>query len=62
MANSFYGQTQGGFAPPEPPVEVLQAALVLLAYAAAFVLLATFVFSRSDVRAVRKAWDLPHRF
>lgn len=49
LANSFSGQAQGGFAPPEPPVDASQAALVLLAYAAAFVLLAAFVFRRRDV-------------
>jgi ABC-2 type transport system permease protein len=49
LANSFSGQAQGGFVPPEPPVEVSQAALVPLAYAAAFVLLPAFVFSRRDV-------------
>ena len=49
LANSFSGQAPGGFAAPEPPVDAPQAALVLLAYAAAFVLLAAFVFSRRDV-------------
>ena len=49
LANSFSEQAPGGFAAPEPPVDALQAALVLLAYAAAFVALAAFVFSRRDV-------------
>jgi ABC-2 type transport system permease protein len=49
LANSFSAQAPGGFAVPEPPVEASQAALVLLAYAAAFVLLAALVFSRRDV-------------
>ena len=49
LANSFSAQAPGGFAAPEPPVEASQAALVLLAYAAAFVLLAALVFSRRDV-------------
>jgi len=49
LANSFSAQAPGGFAPPEPPVDAPQAALVLLAYAAAFVALAAFVFSRRDV-------------
>jgi ABC-2 type transport system permease protein len=49
LANSFSGQAQGGFATPEPPVDAAQASLVLLAYAAAFVLLAALVFSRRDV-------------
>jgi ABC-2 type transport system permease protein len=49
LANSFPGQAQGGFATPEPPVDAAQAALVLLAYAAAFILLAALVFSRRDV-------------
>jgi ABC-2 type transport system permease protein len=49
LANSFSAQAPGGFAAPEPPVDASQAALVLLAYAAAFVALAAFVFSRRDV-------------
>jgi ABC-type transport system involved in multi-copper enzyme maturation permease subunit len=49
LANSFSTQAPGGFAPPEPPVDAPQAAFVLLAYAAAFVALAAFVFSRRDV-------------
>lgn len=49
LANSFSAQAPGGFAAPEPPVDALQSALVLLAYAAAFVALAAFVFSRRDV-------------
>ena len=49
LANSFSGQTQGGPASPKPPVDASQAALVLFAYAAAFVLLAAFVFRRRDV-------------
>ena len=49
LADSFSGQPQAGFAPPEPPVEASQAALVLLAYAAAFVLIAAFVFRSRDV-------------
>jgi ABC-type transport system involved in multi-copper enzyme maturation permease subunit len=49
LAGSFSGQPQAGFAPPEPPVGASQAALVLLAYAAAFILLAAFVFRSRDV-------------
>jgi len=49
LADSFSGQPQGGFAPPEPPVDAPQAALVLLAYAAAFVALSAFDFHRRDV-------------
>jgi ABC-2 type transport system permease protein len=49
LANSFSGQTQGGFATPQQPVEAPQAALVLLAYTAVCVLLAAFVFHRRDV-------------
>jgi ABC-2 type transport system permease protein len=49
LADSFSGQPQAGFAPPEPPVEASQAALVLIAYAAAFVLIAAFVFRSRDV-------------
>jgi ABC-2 type transport system permease protein len=49
LADSFSEQPQGGFVPPEPPVDAPQAALVLLAYAAAFVALAAFVFRRRDV-------------
>jgi ABC-2 type transport system permease protein len=49
LANSFSGQTQGGFATPQQPVEAPQAALVLLAYTAVCVLLAAFVFNRRDV-------------
>jgi ABC-2 type transport system permease protein len=45
----FSGQTQGGFATPQQPVEAPQAALVLLAYTAVCVLLAAFVFHRRDV-------------
>jgi ABC-type transport system involved in multi-copper enzyme maturation permease subunit len=47
LANSFSGQ--GGFDPAQPPVDALQATLVLLAYTAASVALAAFVFSRRDV-------------
>jgi ABC-2 type transport system permease protein len=49
LADSFSERAQGGFAPPEPPVDAPQAALVLLAYAATFVALAAFVFRRRDV-------------
>jgi len=49
LANSFSEQDSGGFAPPQPPVDAPQATLVLLAYAAAFILLAAFVFRRRDV-------------
>ena len=49
LANSFSGQSQGGFATPQQPVEAPQAALVLLAYTAVCVLLAAFVFHRRDV-------------
>ncbi len=49
LANSFSGQTQGGFATPQQPVDARQAALVLLAYTAVFVALAAFVFRRRDV-------------
>lgn len=46
LANAF---VEGPFAPPDPPVEAWQAALVVAAYAAAFVLLAVLVFRRRDV-------------
>ena len=49
LADSFSEQSPGGFAPPQPPVDAPQAALVLLTYAAAFVALAAFVFRRRDV-------------
>jgi ABC-2 type transport system permease protein len=49
LADSFSGQAQGGFTSAQPPFDALQAALVLLAYTAAFVALAAFVFSRRDV-------------
>jgi ABC-2 type transport system permease protein len=49
LADSFSQQAPTGFAPPAPPVEAPQAALVLLAYTAAFVALATLVFRRRDV-------------
>jgi len=49
LANSFSGQSQGGFATSQQPVEAPQAALVLLAYTAVCVLLAAFVFHRRDV-------------
>ena len=49
LADSFSEQPQGGFASPQPPVDAPQAALVLLAYAVGFVLLAAFVFRSRDV-------------
>ena len=49
LANSFSGQTRGGFAIAQQPVDAWQAALVLLAYTAVCVLLAAFVFHRRDV-------------
>lgn len=50
LANSFAGEAlPEGFAPPEPPVEPAQAALVLVAYAIAFVLLAALFLRRRDV-------------
>jgi len=49
LADSFSEQSQGGFVPPEPTVDAPQAALVLLAYTAVFILLAAFVFHRRDV-------------
>jgi ABC-type transport system involved in multi-copper enzyme maturation permease subunit len=49
LADSFSEQAHGGFVPPEPPVDAPQAALVLLAYTTAFIVLAAFVFSRRDV-------------
>ena len=49
LANSFFDADLGGFAPPEPPVEPGQAALVLAAYTIAFVVLSAFVFRRRDV-------------
>ena len=49
LANSFSGQASGGFSAPIPTVDAWQATLVLLAYTAAFVLLAAYVFSRRDV-------------
>jgi ABC-type transport system involved in multi-copper enzyme maturation permease subunit len=50
LANSFAGDALSeGFAPSEPPVEPTQAALVLGAYAIAFVLLAALFLRRRDV-------------
>ena len=46
LANSF---VEGTFAPPDPPVDAWQAALVVAAYAAVFVLLAVLIFRRRDV-------------
>ena len=46
LANSF---ADGPFSPPNPPVDPGQAALVVAAYAIAFVLLAAFIFRRRDV-------------
>ncbi len=46
LANSF---VEGVFAPPNPPVDAWQAALVVAAYAAAFVLIAVLLFRRRDV-------------
>lgn len=46
LAGSFSEQ---GLASPQPPVDAMQATLVLLAYTAAFVLLAALVFRRRDV-------------
>jgi ABC-2 type transport system permease protein len=46
LANSF---AEGPFAPPDPPVEPGQAALVVAAYAIIFVIVAAVVFRRRDV-------------
>lgn len=47
LADSFSAQAPTGLTPP--PVDAAQATLVLLAYTAAFVALATLVFRRRDV-------------
>jgi ABC-2 type transport system permease protein len=49
LADSFSQQATTGFAPPAPPVDAPQAALVLLAYTATFIALATLVFRRRDI-------------
>lgn len=50
LANSFVSQDlPQGFRPPEPPVDAGQAALVIAAYTAAFVLLAALFLRRRDV-------------
>jgi ABC-2 type transport system permease protein len=49
LADSFSEQAPTGFAPPTPPVDAPQAALVLLSYTAAFIVLAALVFRRRDV-------------
>lgn len=46
LADSF---VEGVFAPPDPPVDAWQAALVVAAYATAFVLIAVLLFRRRDV-------------
>jgi ABC-type transport system involved in multi-copper enzyme maturation permease subunit len=49
LADSFSGQPPAGFAPPTPQIDGTQAALVLLAYTAVFIILATLLFRRRDV-------------
>ena len=49
LADSFSEQASTGFAPPTPQIDGAQAALVLLAYTAAFIVLAALVFRRRDV-------------
>ena len=46
LADNF---VRGAFAPPDPPVDAPQAALVVAVYAALFVLLALLLFRRRDV-------------
>jgi ABC-2 type transport system permease protein len=49
LADSFSGQPPAGIAPPSSQIDGEQAALVLLAYTLAFVVIATLVFRRRDV-------------
>ena len=49
LADSFSPQSPAGIAPPTPQIDGAQSTLVLLAYTAAFVVLATLVFRRRDV-------------
>jgi ABC-2 type transport system permease protein len=49
LADSFSGQPSAGIAPPSSQIDGEQAALVLLAYTLAFVVIATLVFRRRDV-------------
>jgi ABC-2 type transport system permease protein len=49
LADSFSSQTAAGITPQTPQIGAAQSTLVLLAYTAAFIALAVFVFSRRDV-------------
>ena len=49
LADSFSAQSSAGFTPQAPQIDAAQSTLVLLAYTAAFVVLATLVFRHRDV-------------
>jgi ABC-2 type transport system permease protein len=49
LADSFSTQSPVGLATQTPQIDAAQSTLVLLAYAAAFIAVAVFVFSRRDV-------------
>ena len=49
LADSFSGQPPAGISPPSTQIDGAQAALVLLAYTVAFVVIAALVFYRRDV-------------
>jgi len=49
LADSFSTQPPTGFAPQTPQIDATQSTLVLLAYTAAFVVIAALVFYRRDV-------------
>jgi ABC-2 type transport system permease protein len=49
LADSLSTQPPTGFTPQTPQIDAAQSTLVLLAYTAAFIALAVFVFSRRDV-------------
>ena len=49
LADSFSPQAPAGIAPPSQQIDGAQAALVLLVYTAAFVVIAALVFRRRDV-------------
>jgi ABC-type transport system involved in multi-copper enzyme maturation permease subunit len=49
LADSFSTQPPTGFAPQTLPIDATQSTLVLLAYTATFIILATVIFRRRDV-------------
>jgi ABC-2 type transport system permease protein len=49
LADSFSTQSPTQFAPPTPQIDATQSTLVLLAYTATFILIATLVFRRREV-------------